>query len=139
MIPLLKKLFREETNNTLIQLLRYTFVGGIAFVVDFGLLVSLTEFIGIHYLISAAIAFMAGLVTNYIMSISWVFNQRSIKNKSAEFAIFGLIGLVGLAMTELIIWSATEKLLFHYIVSKIFATIIVYFFNFSVRKYVLFK
>ena len=139
MIPLLKKLFREETNNTLIQLLRYTFVGGIAFVVDFGLLVSLTEFIGIHYLTSAAIAFMAGLVTNYIMSISWVFNQRSIKNKSAEFAIFGLIGLVGLAMTELIIWSATEKLLFHYIVSKIFATIIVYFFNFSVRKYVLFK
>jgi putative flippase GtrA len=135
---MIDKLIKDKTDNTLIQLFRYTFVGGIAFGVDFGLLFLLTEFAGIHYLVSAAISFSLGLATNYILSISWVFNTRNVSNRYHEFIIFGIIGIVGLGMNELIIWSCTEYLHFYYLVSKIVSTIMVYLWNFFARKKLLF-
>lgn len=68
--------------------MRYTVVGFVAFVVDVSLLVLLTEFAGIHYLISAALSFICGLVTNYGLSITWVFDHRSVENRWIEFGIF---------------------------------------------------
>ena len=56
----LEKLFRQNTDKTIIQLFRYIFVGGAAFIVDFGSLYILTDIFGIYYLISAAIAFILG-------------------------------------------------------------------------------
>ena len=136
---MIKELIKNKTDNTLIQLFRYTFVGGIAFGVDFSLLFLLTEFAGIHYLLSAAISFSVGLVTNYILSIIWVFKTRNISNRYLEFIIFGIIGIVGLGMNELIIWSFTEYLHFYYLVSKIVSTVVVYLWNFFARKYILYN
>ncbi len=136
---MIEKFIKNKTDNTLIQLFRYTFVGGIAFGVDFGLLFLLTEFAGIHYLISAAISFSLGLATNYILSITWVFNTRNVSNRYLEFAIFGIIGIVGLGMNELIIWTFTEYVGFHYMASKIVSTVVVYLWNFFTRKYILYN
>lgn len=133
------KLLKTKTDSTLIQLFRYTFVGGLAFIVDFSCLYLLTEFLGIYYLISAAIAFLLGLATNYTLSISWVFNKRRLRNRSIEFGIFTLIGIVGLILNEVFIWFFTEELFFYYLVSKIFSTIIIFFWNFSARKFILFR
>mgnify|MGYP001577316452 FL=1 len=77
------------------QFFRYFLVGGVAFVVDFALLYLLTEFAGLHYLFSASIAFMAGVAVNYALSVSWVFDHRSIDNRMHEFAIFAVIGIFG--------------------------------------------
>ena len=40
---LLQKLFRNQTNKTWVQFLRYILVGGIVFIIDFGSLFILTE------------------------------------------------------------------------------------------------
>ena len=72
---MLKNLFVNKTDNTVVQLFRYTFVGGVAFIFDFGSLFILTEYIKIYYLVSAAIAFIIGLTINYLLSISWVFSN----------------------------------------------------------------
>ncbi len=136
---MLNKLFVEKTDNTLIQLFRYTFVGGIAFVVDFSSLYLLTEFAGLHYLHSAAIAFILGLIINYILSILWVFKSRVINKKLFEFIIFAIIGIVGLGLNELIIWFSTEQLKLYYLHSKLISTAIVYFWNFLARKYILYN
>jgi len=52
---MLDKLLTRKTDNTLVQLFRYSFVGGFAFLLDFGSLFALTEFVGLHYLVSAVI------------------------------------------------------------------------------------
>ncbi len=135
----LEKLLKNETNNTLIQLFRYTFVGGFAFIVDFSLLFALTELMGIHYLISAAIALTAGLIINYFLSILWVFDKRKLVNKSIEFTLFAVIGIVGLGLNELFIWVFTEFAGLYYLLSKIVSTGIVYLWNFFARKYTLFN
>ena len=131
--------FKEKTNNTFLQLFRYTFVGGFAFLVDFGTLFTLTEFLKIHYLVSAGIAFIFGLIVNYFLSVKWVFNNRVMDNRLLEFLLFTLIGFVGLLLNELFLWILTDIFLVYYLLSKIVTTAIVYFWNFFLRKLLLFN
>jgi putative flippase GtrA len=139
MRQLLGSLFKGETDNTLIQLFRYTVVGGLAFVIDFGALFSLTEFCHVHYLVSAALAFTLGLATNYGLSVLWVFNKRAVRNALVEFVIFALLGVMGLGINELTMYSLTELAGFHYLASKLFATGLTYVWNFVSRKLILFS
>jgi putative flippase GtrA len=131
--------FKGKTNNTLLQLIRYSFVGGFAFLVDFGTLAFLTEYFHIHYLVSAGIAFILGLIINYYLSVKWVFNTRAMENRWLEFLLFSLIGLVGLGLNELFLWILTDILFIYYLLSKIITTFIVYFWNFFARKVILFN
>jgi putative flippase GtrA len=135
----IRSIFIGETNSTLLQLFRYTFVGGLAFIVDFGTLYLLTEYFKIYYLVSAGIAFIFGLTINYFLSVKWVFNSRAMENRLLEFLLFALIGLIGLGLNELFLWILTDILLIYYLLSKIITTVIVYFWNFFARKFLLFK
>lgn len=135
----LQSAFKGKTNNTLLQLFRYTFVGGFAFIVDFGTLFFLTEFFHIHYLVSAGIAFLFGLIINYFLSVMWVFSCRTMESQLMEFFLFTLIGLVGLGLTEIFLWILTDILLIYYLISKIITTTVVYFWNFFIRKLILFN
>lgn len=135
----MQRLFKGKTNNIWIQLVRYFFVGGCAFVIDISLLFFFTEYIGIHYLISAAIAFLVGLTVNYFISVRWVFDKRIIQNRLFEFTVFLGIGLIGLGLNELFLWILTDLLFLYYLVSKIITTAIVCLWNFFARKIILFN
>ena len=58
--------FIEKTNNSIIQFIRYFFVGGLAAVVNIGGLYILSGIFGIQYLLANVIAFILGLITLYI-------------------------------------------------------------------------
>jgi putative flippase GtrA len=127
------------TSSVLGQFGRYLIVGGVAFLVDFTFLYLLTEAAGLHYLISAAVAFLLGLVTNYALSRVWVFNRRTVENVALEFFIFAVIGIVGLALNEGVIWFGAEEIHLHYLIAKIISTGIVLVWNFGARKMILFR
>jgi len=127
------------TQNWLLQLFRYGFVGGVAFVADYGTLIGCTEWLGIHHLVSAAIAFMVGLTVNYLMSTSWVFASHTQSNRKFEFLIFAIIGVIGLGLNELIIYAGTDLCGIDYRLSKLISTAIVFFWNFFARKLILFN
>ncbi|WP_293739941.1 GtrA family protein [uncultured Parabacteroides sp.] len=135
---LLNRLFVYKTDNLLIQLIRYTIVGGLAFIVDFGLLFILTEYLGLHYIVSATCSFLAGLLVNYYISTAWVF-ESTIKSKQIEFTFFALIGVVGLGLNNLLIWIFTEKCHIYYMFSKLITAVLVYLWNFLGRKYLVFN
>lgn len=133
---LIKSVFISTTDNPLVQLLRYAFVGGIAFIVDFGVLALLTESMEMPYLLSACFGFIGGLTANYLLSIHWVFNKQTSESKDViiDFILFTIIGVVGLGLNALIMWIATEKFESHYLLSKIISTIIVFGWNFLGRR-----
>jgi len=132
------QVLKGKANNTLVQLFRYVWVGGFAFVIDYGSLYILKEYIGINYLLSAAVAFIFGLAVNYLLSTFWVFPDSRLNNKMAEFAVFASIGLVGLLLNEIIMFLCCEVLNIHYLISKLCSTGIVFFWNFFARKIILF-
>ena len=138
-IPSLKAILKEKPDSLIGQLFRYAVVGGISFVVDFGSLWLLTEKAGLPYLWSAAIAFILGLICNYLLSTAWVFGESRIKNAWGEFLAFAIIGVIGLGLNELIMYACTDGLGFHYMLSKIVSTGIVFFWNFLARRFLVFK
>lgn len=136
---LFKRLFYGTTDRLLVQFVRYFFVGGFAFVVDFGLLYILTEYAGLHYLLSATLSFISGLLVNYIISCIWVFSNSKFKSRLVEFLFFAAIGVVGLLLNDALIWLFTDCIGTHYMFSKIVAAAIVYLWNFFARKYLVFR
>ena len=134
-----EKLFRGKTSNVGYQLFRYLLTGGLAFCVDFATLWCLTEYVGIHYLLSATIAFMVGLGITYGMSIVWIFSERRLTNVLAEFIVFTMIGIVGMGLNELVIWLCTDFLQWHYMLSKFLSVVVVTAWNFPTKRLILFR
>lgn len=136
----LKGIFIAPTQNGFLQFFRYVFVGGIATVVDWGVLFVLTDFAKLYHMVSAVLAFVAGLGANFLLSKLLVFSgSQSRVSPVAEFAGYALIGLVGLGITELILLAFTNGLHLHYMLSKAIATVIVLAWNYLARKLIIYK
>ncbi len=134
-----KKLLFEPTKNGMIQFFRYVFVGGIATVVDWSIQFLATE-CGLYYLISAVLAFVAGLICNFILSKIFVFSAEKAKfSFVAEFTSYAVIGLIGLAFTIGIMYFFTDIVHLNYMISRVIATIIVFVWNFVARKIFLYS
>jgi putative flippase GtrA len=127
------------TRNIASQFARYVVVGSIAFVVDFLTLYALTDWLYVYYLTSAAIAFIVGLTCNYMLSRVWVFDRRTMQNTCFEFTVFAAIGLIGLGLTEAAMWFLIEILHVYYLLAKIGTAALVFLWNFSARRYALFR
>ena len=136
---LIAKLLVNDTNNWLAQLFRYIIVGGIAFLVDYGLLFLLTEYFHFHYLLSATISLIAGLIVNYAISTRWIFRHSKLDNRLMEFIIYSLIGVIGLLINNIILYLLTDFFHIHYMLSKLITAAIVMGWNFIGRKIILFK
>lgn len=135
----MEKLFLEETTNWKIQFFRYVFVGGFSFFVDYGLLFFLTEFFHLHYIVSATISFIAGLIVNYLLSTKWIFRKSKLSNTTLEFIIYGIIGVIGLILNNILLYVFTDLLSIHYMISKLITAIIVMGWNFFGRRIILFN
>lgn len=123
----MKKLFN--------QLIKFGLVGGIAFIIDYGVMIFLTELFKIPSLISAAISFTVSVIFNYIASVKWVFDvDKEKNNKTKELIIFIFLSVIGLGINELIMWIMDKEFGIYYMISKIVATIVVMCYNFITRK-----
>lgn len=116
------------------QIIKFGFVGALCFVIDYGIMVFLTEVFGINYLISSGLSFTVSVTVNYILSIAFVFETDKNKNKMKEFIVFVFLSIVGLGINQLAMWFAGEILGIFYMLSKIGATAIVMVYNFVSRK-----
>ena len=154
----IKNLFIGDTDNTGIQFFRSLFVGGIATVADMAVLVLIRELLGVPESIAAVFGFIVGLAVNYIISTYWVFAKAKVKNRVADFIAFGVIGVIGLGLTQLIIEPFSVKGMFgegilvsnavfgsllptdkYYIIGKMLAVVLVYMWNFFARKFFLYS
>ena len=126
----------------LAQLARYSLVGGIAFIVDFGLFALCLYALEWHYLLANLMGLTAGLTLNYALSIKWVFSdcKRRLENrKLAEFSVFAIVGIIGVGINELLMLLLVDFSNVQELFSKMIAAIIVLLWNFCGRKLILFK
>jgi putative flippase GtrA len=91
-----------------------------------------------YYLHAAAIGFGLGLITSYLLSIAWVFQERKFHNPFVEVGLFTLIGGLGLLGNGICMWLLTEYAHLHYLCSKLVSALLVFLWNFVAKKYVLF-
>ncbi len=144
-----KKLLFEKTDNSLIQFFRSLIVGAIATVVDMGVLIVFKDIFHTPTWISTALGFIVGLFVNFLISSLWVFEKsKTVTNRSAEFLVFGFIGVIGLIINEVIVHffeaNVSDLNLFglilkSYIIGKMVATLVAFVWNFCARKLLLYR
>lgn len=130
---------------TVAEFARYIAVGGAAFVADLAVLVAAREsFLKPHawgVYVAAVIGFMAGLAVNYVLSIKYCFIAAKVgKGRTlGAFIIFAVICILGLLWTEIGMWLGVGVLEQNYILVKVVVSGIVLVWNYTAKKFLVFR
>lgn len=116
------------------QFMKFGIVGVIAFVIDYGVMIFLTEVFGVPYLISTTISFVVSVVFSYFASMRFVFKRKDDMSRRREFIIFIVLSVCGLGINDLLMWLMVDSLYIDYRLSKIVVTVVVAVWNFVTRK-----
>lgn len=116
------------------QFMKFGIVGVIAFVIDYGVMIFLTEVFGVPYLISTTISFVVSVIFNYFASMRFVFKRKDDMSHRREFIIFIVLSVCGLGINDLLMWLMVDSLYIDYRLSKIVVTVVVAVWNFVTRK-----
>jgi len=119
------------------QFLKFGVVGTVAFAIDYGILMLLSQVFHWNPVLSAAISFTISLIFNYLASMRFVFLHRDDLSPRREFVIFVILSIIGLVINEICMYVGV--MLFGdgglaVTGTKIFATFVVMIWNFVSRK-----
>lgn len=127
------------------QFLSYFCVGGVAAIVEWVLFSLFANTWGLHYILATCLAFVFSTAANWILGKVWTFRgSEKWKNKTGRelilvFAVsaVGLLFNMGLMYLFVTVLGLDTPLL--KTVSKVMATGIVFFWNFFIRKFAIYK
>jgi len=117
---------------------RYFGASAAALAVDFGTYSGLIRLAGVDYLVAAPVGFSLGILLIYALCIRWVFRHRRLKDARAEFALFVMLAVMGLALNQAIIYAGVDRFGLVYEAAKVASAGVVFCFNFATRKLLLF-
>lgn len=115
------------------QIFNFVLVGTLAFAVDYFILIILTEYARISYLIAAGLSFSISVIVNFLLSMRFVFKAKD-KSTREQFVIFISTSVIGLVLNEIGLWIFVELLSIDYRLAKIVMAAIVMLFNFVTKK-----
>lgn len=120
------------------RILKFGVVGAIGTVVNMGLLYLFTEYVGLHYMVSAGIAVESAIISNFVLNDLWTFIDRKkdgLKHLLERFTKFQAVSLTGLGLNLGLLWVFTEIAEIYYLLSNLIAIIIVFFWNYVINLF----
>jgi len=131
--------FVEQLLRRHASIAKFAVVGGVSFAVDYGLLLLLHRLFGLQLEVSVTIAFLSGLLVNFLLNKYWSFRAPRGASQSARQAVlYGLLVAANLIFTYLLI-SGLARVGIAPELSKPVATAISMVFNYVVYKLVIFR
>lgn len=121
----------------LAQIAKFSVVGALAFIIDYAVLMLLSQVFGVEPVLAAGISFVISVIFNYLASMRFVFIHRDDLSRGRELVIFVILSVVGLAINELLMWLGVHVLgesALAVTVTKVFATGVVMVWNFASRR-----
>lgn len=123
--------------NLIAQIMKFGVVGILATLLDYVVMIVLTEVFGVPPVASSTISFSISVVFNYLASMRYVFSHREGMSRRREFIIFLVLSIIGLGINAALMWVGTELAGIDYRIVKLFATAVVMVWNFVSRKVLL--
>lgn len=127
------------------QFISYFFVGGIAAIAEWLTFAFFANLLEINYIVATILAFLIATTINYFLGKIWTFrNSRSYVNaQKKEITFIFIASGIGLLINMGLMYFFVSYLRldtgFLKIFSKVMATGIVFFWNFFVRKFVIYR
>lgn len=119
------------------QLILYIVVGGIATVVEWAMFYLLDSVVSLNYMLATTIAFAVSTFANWAAGRLIMFKGH--ESLLAELIKIYMTSIAGLLMNLFIMWVAIDCMGIPDFISKVVATGIVFFWNFAVRKLMIYK
>jgi len=112
-------------------------VGGLMIILNVEILYLLTNFLGIYYIISAILSYLLLTALSFSLNEKWTFN--SVTNHAREnpwhrLGTYYLVSISGMSLNIIILFLLTEFGNVYYLYSSIIASLLVFFWNFSLNK-----
>ena len=123
--------------RVVVDLAGYGLVSVVALACDWGLLVGLAA-AGLPYLAASTISFAVGMAVAYALSIRFVFPTRRALTREAEAGGFFAVGMLGLVLTQVLLFLLVSKLGMPVALAKAPTAIVVFLFNFVCRRRLVF-
>lgn len=144
------------------RFVKFLIVGTIGFVIDFGVLTILVEFVKLPEIIAEAtpfsatvglifsntISFTLAVISNFSFNRYWTYPESRDKRKRVQLPQFTLVSLIGLILNNFILailhtpfdsvlhqFPFIPESIDGYVPAKIVATIVVLFWNFFVNRF----
>ncbi|MEW5781225.1 MAG: GtrA family protein [Pseudomonadota bacterium] len=125
--------------HTVLEFLRYASVSLLALGADLALFSFLLRCAGLPWMLAATAGFVIGVLVAYWLSIRFVFFTRRLAHAPrSEFAAFAFIGVIGLAITQMVLWVGIELFRLNPELTKVGAAGVTFLCNFGMRKLMLF-
>ena len=118
-------------------MIRFLVAGGGCLLLELACLYVLTEWAGLHYLYSSALAFVISLLVNYWLCRAWVFADGSKKQSLKALSLFFGSSVAGLGINQLCMYTFVDMLGIYYMAAKLLAAVIVTIWNFVLKRYAL--
>lgn len=126
-------------NEKIRELILYLIVGGLATLVEWAAFWLFDELCGIQYLAATALAFALSTFANWAFGRLLVFKKKEGMSLWKELAAIYAASIVGLLFNLAIMFVLVQFLSVPEMISKMTATIIVFIYNFLIRKLVIYK
>jgi len=123
-----------HANARTAQFLRYTVTASSTFVLDLTLLWVLTQFFGIYYLVSAALAFSIAISINYVTCRNYAFGGSS-RNYVGGYIRFIGIALAGVVMVVLSMRTLVESFAIPYLLARIIVGTFIGMWNYTMNAF----
>lgn len=120
------------------KLLKFCVVGFSGMCLDFGITWLLKEKAKVNKYLANSTGFILAATSNYFFNRIWTFHSHN-QQVIIEYFSFITISLIGLGLSNLIIYLLTEKLKLNFYLSKLFAIAVVTIWNFVMNYLVTFK
>jgi len=118
-----------------VKLARFAVVSGVSTGVDYVILIALHELLpagALSLSVAVACGYLAGVVAHFTLARQYVFPPSSF-DPAVEFGLVGLIGLVGLGLTEAIVCAGVTWCGLPVLLTKTAAVGLVFGWNFFAR------
>ena len=147
----------QEHQREGVRFLKFSVVGTLGAVIDFGTLNLLVQLAGFPKVLANSCSFTAAVMSNFIWNRLWVYPETRKDPLTRQFVQFFFVNVAGLAINTMIFYGADQWLLgesgalagpagrfaltigmshfqFAYNSAKILATLVVLFWNFFVNR-----
>jgi len=120
-------------------IIKYIISGGTAAVIQLSLLYILTDIVGLWYIISSSIAFVAALLTSFFLQKFWTFRDDGMNRIKKQFAIYFFIGIVNFMLNPTLLYIAVDLLRIWYLFGQITVSLLLAIGSYIINKFITFK
>jgi len=132
------KFFSEFfTPGALFQFIKYIASGLLSAAAEYSLLIILTEYAGLWYLISNSIGYITGFWLSFLLNRFWSFKSR--ENFLKQLMLYSILFVINFILTNALMYLLTSYFGILYMVSKIFVMGAVVMWNFIIFKKIIYR